>query len=166
MLMRRFWWIGAVLLAVVAAVVVVVWPRGGALPPPRARQYRDVNACLLTGARGLADAQAGAVWAGMEDASLATRVRVSYLAVPDPQTVANALPYAAALVQRQCRAVVAVGETEVAAAQASSARFPAVSFVLVGGRSGGSNVSIVTAGTASVRPDIARLVRKLVAEAK
>src|ERR1051326_1434273 len=93
--MKRSWW--WVPLAFGAAVVVggVGWSlipadNGRHLPPTRARAYRDVSACLLTGGRGIADPQAAAAWSGMEDASATTHARVTYLAVPDP---AGAAPY-------------------------------------------------------------------------
>ena len=60
---------------------VAVVAGGRALPPARARVYESVDACLLTGARGLSDPAAAQDWAGMEAASRATSARVSYLAV-------------------------------------------------------------------------------------
>ncbi|MGH3190248.1 MAG: hypothetical protein ACRDPY_35980 [Streptosporangiaceae bacterium] len=42
-------------------------------PAPSARQYLGFDACLLTGSRGLTGPQAAQAWAGMQDASLATR---------------------------------------------------------------------------------------------
>ena len=66
-------------------------------PAARARSYTDLQACLLTGERGLADPAAAALWAGMEQASLATHAKVSYLAVAGPQTSGNALPFLGSL---------------------------------------------------------------------
>jgi basic membrane lipoprotein Med (substrate-binding protein (PBP1-ABC) superfamily) len=147
---RRVRWIGGgVLLAVAVAttLVVVLANRGRQLPPPRARQYRDVDACLLTGPGGLADPQAGAVWAGMQDASLATKARVSYLSVVGPETEAAALPFAQSLIQRHCTVILAVGPVEVGAVAKEAPRYLAVKFVLIGGSGAGSNVSVVPAGS-------------------
>ena len=63
--------------AAVTGVLLVAHSSGSA--PPRARQYLAFNACLLTGSRGLAGPQAAQAWAGMQDASLATRAKVEYL---------------------------------------------------------------------------------------
>jgi hypothetical protein len=125
-------------------VVLVMRPHGRQLPPPRARVYRDVSVCLLTGSTGLADPLATAVWSGMEDASTATLIRVSYVAVAGPDTVANALPYAASLVQRRCTIIVAVGAAEVSATAQQAGQQVGIRFVLVGDGSASSNVSAVT----------------------
>ena len=112
-----------VLFGVCAAVVVVVgtglavsgaplpWsPSGGrVLPPTRARVYENVDACLLTGAQGLADPTAAQAWAGMEAASQATSARVSYLAVTGPATLAAAEPFAGSLLVQGCKVIVASG---------------------------------------------------------
>jgi hypothetical protein len=102
------------------------------LPPARARAYESVDACLLTGARGLADPTAAQVWAGMEDASRSTTVRVSYLAVTGPATEADAEPFVGSLLVRGCKVVVASGTAERAAALADAGRFGSVRFVVAG----------------------------------
>jgi basic membrane lipoprotein Med (substrate-binding protein (PBP1-ABC) superfamily) len=164
----RVWCIaGAVLVAValVTTLVVVLGHRGRQLPPPRARQYRAVDACLLTGSGGLADPPTAAVWAGMQDASLATRARVSYLPVVGPDTVAAALPFAQSLIQRHCAVVVAVGQVEVGAAAKEAPDHSDIRFVLVGGTAGGANVSVVAAGPRErVRPAVAEVVTRAVGQ--
>jgi hypothetical protein len=45
------------------------------------------------------------VWAGMQDASAATRVGVSYLAAEGDGSVGDVLPYLAGLLQRGCDVV-------------------------------------------------------------
>ena len=61
------------------------WSGGGQSPPPRARVYESVDACLLTGARGLADPVAAQAWAGLEDASKATSARSRPGRTPGPR---------------------------------------------------------------------------------
>ncbi|HYS36730.1 MAG TPA: hypothetical protein VEO01_13995 [Pseudonocardiaceae bacterium] len=138
---RRWWlWVGAA--AVVLGLTVwLVWPSPP--EPPRARPYLDYTACLLTDAQGVAGAAARPVWAGMEDASLATHARVQYLAVAGEPTVANALPYLNSLLQRRCAVVVAVGAAQVAAVNADAAKYPGVRFVAVGGPPAGGNVIVL-----------------------
>src|ERR1700761_9200785 len=86
--MRRWWWAGVAAVVVVAGLVPwLVWP---STPAPRARVYKAFTACLLTDSRGIAGPQAAPVWAGMQKASLATHVKVEYLAVVGPDTVDNA----------------------------------------------------------------------------
>jgi basic membrane lipoprotein Med (substrate-binding protein (PBP1-ABC) superfamily) len=113
----------------VGVVGWLVWPRP---EPPRARPYLAFTACLLTDEEGITGA-AAPVWAGMQEASLATRAKVQYLAVDGPSTVENVTPFLASLVQRRCDVVVAVGPAEVAAAQAAAGRASTTKFVLVSG---------------------------------
>jgi basic membrane lipoprotein Med (substrate-binding protein (PBP1-ABC) superfamily) len=136
---RRWVWVAAAAAVVVSAVVVWwVWPSRREVP--RARPYLDYTACLLTDGQGIAGVAARPVWAGLEDASLATHARVQYLAVVGESTVANALPYLSSLVQRRCAVVVAVGAAQVAAVNAAAAKYPGVRFVVVGGPADGGNV--------------------------
>ena len=114
------------------------WSAGGrALPPARARAYENVDACLLAGARGLADPTAAQVWAGMRDASKATTARVSYLAVTGPPTEAAAEPYIGSLLVQGCKVVVASGSAaERAAGLANAGKFSEVRFVVQGAAAG------------------------------
>lgn len=56
--------------AAMAAGLLVACSSGGpAGASSRARAYANVDACLLTGPRGVFDRAAAPVWAGMEDVS-------------------------------------------------------------------------------------------------
>lgn len=161
--MRRGWVIAAAGVVVAGGVAVAIWWPSGhddGLPPARARVYADFSACLLTGAQGLAAPGAGPVWAGLQDASGDTGVKVSYLAAEGPATEANYLPYVNSLVQRRCDVVVTAGEpgTTVAAAQAPA--HPAIRFVTVGPAAGAAaNVSPVRVSE-HLRDDVAAVVRQ------
>jgi basic membrane lipoprotein Med (substrate-binding protein (PBP1-ABC) superfamily) len=150
-----------VVLAVVAGLGVwVLWPTA---PAPRARQYLTSTACLLTDEQGLADQRAVPVWAGMQDASLASRVKVQFLPATGAVTAADMSPYLASLVQRHCDLIVAVGGLPVAAVTADAARYPNARFVAVGG--GASRANVTTVGDlspAGVRSRIGALVRAAV----
>jgi hypothetical protein len=136
------------------------WSAGGrTLPPPRARVYENVDACLLTGAQGLADPTAAQVWAGMEDASRATSARVSYLAVTGPATAAQAEPFAGSLLVGGCKVVVASGTAERSAALAEAARFSSVRFVVTGAAAGNPpNVTALAFTPAGLRAGVASAV--------
>jgi hypothetical protein len=113
------------------------WSAGArSLPSPRARVYESVDACLLTGSRGLADPAAAQDWAGMEEASRATSARMSYLAVTGPATVAGAEPFAGSLLVRGCKVIVASGAAERAAVLTEAAEFGSVRFVVTGPAAG------------------------------
>ncbi|HEV2370881.1 MAG TPA: hypothetical protein VGS19_01820 [Streptosporangiaceae bacterium] len=129
------WKVAACTLGAVAGLAVLVWLAWPSQTPDAAaptRQYLDASACLLTGAQGVAGDPQAAAWQGMENTSLATRVRVQYLAVRGPATAANARPYLASLLQRHCDVVLAVGPAQVAAVAAEAARFRSVRFITVG----------------------------------
>lgn len=129
------------LCVVATAVTVLAWPSNPAVPgAARVKQYANTRACLLTTSAGVSDPLAGAVWAGMQGASGATRAMVSYLPVPANATKSAALPYVASLVQRQCGVIVAVGPAQVAAATTEAARFHQVRFIVVSGDSASPNV--------------------------
>lgn len=153
------WGCVAVVLLAMGVVGWLVWPSGPDTSATRARQYRDVDACLLTGASGITQAEAAAVWSGLQEVSKQTAVRVSYLPVAGPATVKNARPFVATLVQRHCRAIVAVGAPEVSAAVAAAATTPTVAFVVVGSPAASSpnlvslspNTELSTAVAAAVR---------------
>jgi basic membrane lipoprotein Med (substrate-binding protein (PBP1-ABC) superfamily) len=153
--------IGAVLL-VLGGIAILAWPRGRELPPARAREYRDVDACLLTGPAGITDSQAATVWAGLQDASAATRVRVSYLAVVGPETQANALPFVQSLVQKNCSVIVATGPVEVGAAAGVARDHGEIHFVLIGGTRSGDNVVIVDSAADQLQGQVAGAVRTAV----
>jgi basic membrane lipoprotein Med (substrate-binding protein (PBP1-ABC) superfamily) len=149
---RNRWWIGvaAAGAAAVVAVVFLLLPGsapGRVLPPTRARAYTDFQACLLTDSGGIAQADAAPVWAGMEGSSTRTGAKVSYLSVAGPDTVGNAETYVNTLVERGCNVVLAVGDTQVAAAQARASAEPSVKFLLIGSASASS-----AANVASVQP--------------
>ncbi len=140
---RRWWvWAGAAVVVLGALVAWLVWPAPPE-PPPRARQYLEFTACLLTDAQGLAGPVAAPVWAGMQDASLATHAKVQYLTVSGDATVGNALPYLSSLVQRRCAVVLVVGPAQVEAVRVDASRYPQVRFVVVGGSGTGTNVTPV-----------------------
>ncbi len=166
--LRRFWWAAASAAAAAVAVALwLTWPSpglpGGAAPT---RQYLNFSACLLTDARGVAAGPAAAAWSGMQDASLATRARVSYLPVAGPATEADALPYLASLLQRHCGVVLAVGQAQAAAVAADAARFPRVRFITVGGSAGAPPVIKIAAPSAAyVRAAVSEALTDAVSQA-
>ena len=151
--------------AVVAGVVVAVafFPHGDGRPPvpdTRARRYTDVDACLLTGEKGVTTGPAAQVWQGMQDASLKTHARVSYVQVTGEQSAGNARPFLNGMLQSSCDVVVAVGRPEVAATATTASHHRKVGFVLVGtGKAAGSNVTAVRTGDA-LRADVAGAVER------
>ena len=167
-LLRRHRFLVAGVVVVVFAVVltVLLWPAPPTrtLPPTRARAYLAFDACLLTGAQGLADPATAPVWAGMQDASNATRAKVSYLSIAaGPDTLGNALPYLASLLQRHCDVILAVGSAEVAAVNQDAPGNPGTHFIEIGGSNSTANVSVVPSGSAAdVRKSVAGLITGLV----
>jgi basic membrane lipoprotein Med (substrate-binding protein (PBP1-ABC) superfamily) len=152
-----------VVLVLVGLGVWVLWPSAGPAPQPRARQYLAFTACLLTDGRGIAGQRAAPAWAGMQDASLATRVKVQFLPAAGAATAADASAYLASLVQRHCDLIVAVGEAPVAAVAADAAKYPDARFIAVGGVASAPNVTAVGAASGSqVRERVAALVRAAV----
>jgi hypothetical protein len=149
---------GAAVAGVVIGLLVSGRSGGGPVTQTRARVYANADACLLTGVAGIADPAVAPVWAGMEDASLATRVRTSYLTVTGPATEANALPFLGALLVRGCAVVVATGSAERAAALADAARFPAVKFVVFGAGKAPSNVTVLAVQASGVRTAVAGVI--------
>jgi basic membrane lipoprotein Med (substrate-binding protein (PBP1-ABC) superfamily) len=130
------------------------------LPDARARAYTDVDACLLTGERGVtAGTTAATVWQGMQDASAKTHARVSYAQVTGEQSTGNARPFLNGLLQRSCDVVLAVGGPEVTAAEETAPQYKQVDFVLVGGAHTGANVTAVGAGD-GLRADVAEAVER------
>ncbi|MEU9318567.1 BMP family ABC transporter substrate-binding protein [Streptomyces sp. NPDC048295] len=134
---RALWAAGGALLLAGCVLLGVRW-FGGTDPanPPdtRARQYRDFDACLLTGDQGIAaGSPAAPVWAGMQQGSADTRARVTYLPVMGEQTTANAQPHMNSLMQRGCGIVLAVGPAQREAARTAAKRHPETPFVVIGG---------------------------------
>ncbi|MCG5441149.1 hypothetical protein NIE79_000085 [Micromonospora sp. NIE79] len=117
-----------------------LWPT--AEPEPRQREYRAETACLLTGTAGVAAPEARPVWTGMQEASLATQVKVQFLEVDGPQTGENAETFLASLVQSRCGVILAVGEAPVQGVGTTAARFPAAKFVAFGAATPGPNVVV------------------------
>ncbi|MGW2651791.1 BMP family ABC transporter substrate-binding protein [Streptomyces sp. NPDC001393] len=148
--------IGVVVLA--GGVVGGLLATGGGGTAPRARQYSASDACLLTDSHGVRGSRAAVVWAGMEDASLATHTKVSSLPVFGPAAVANAVPYVNTLVQRHCDVVLAVGDTQTAAVEQVAPRNPKVRFVVVGGGRVLRNVAVLS-GAAGARVAVAHVVK-------
>jgi hypothetical protein len=140
---RLRWWLGLAAAALLVAVLLVWALRPAPTQQPRARQYLSFTACLLTDAREVAGPDAAPVWAGMQEASLATRAKVQYLSVAGPQTVENALPFLSSLAQRRCDLVFAAGAVPVGAVRQGASTFPGTHFVVVGTGVPGPNVSTV-----------------------
>ncbi|MEV7330774.1 hypothetical protein [Micromonospora sp. NPDC093244] len=138
---RPLWWPVAAFGLVVAVVVGwALWPEGE--PEPRQRDYRAETACLLTGSGGVAAPEARPVWTGMQEASLATLVKVQFLEVDGPQTGENAETFLASLVQSRCGVILAVGDAPVRAVRPTAARFPSARFVAFGAATPGPNVVV------------------------
>ncbi len=173
---RRGRWVTGgtvVALAAVVGAVVLLGEESGP-PDPRAREYRDVNSCLLTGEQGIiAGTPAAPVWAGMQKASLETRTRATYVPVMGEQSAQNALPHLNSLLQRQCDVVVAVGESQVEVARSEAGNHRAIRFVVVGGPEAAEpdgkapqgtpgNVTVVAEAGDGLEDRIARIVQKAV----
>jgi hypothetical protein len=99
----------------------------------------------------------------MQDASLATRAKVQYLAVPaGAPTAAGARPYLASLLVRKCGAVVATGPAQVAAVAADARRYGSVRFAVVGGRATASNVTAMPSSPGAMRSAVTAWVTSAV----
>jgi basic membrane lipoprotein Med (substrate-binding protein (PBP1-ABC) superfamily) len=159
--LRKRWYFvafGAVVLGAVATWIL--WPSPKPEEQPRARQYLEFTACLLTDDQGITGPTGQPVWAAMQDASLATLAKVQYLSVAGPQTESNALPFANTLAQRHCDLIFAAGSAPAAAVRTAANSFPAVRFYVVtadapaAGAANPSNVRAVrTQDVASVIKD-------------
>lgn len=147
----------AVLLAVVAWLA---WPGPAPGEPPRAREYRDYDLCLLTDQSGIQGDAAAKVWQGMQTVSLETKSRVSFLPVMGEQTEAVASQFVATQVQQSCDVIVAVGGPQVSAVGRDAAKYPGVRFVVVGAPSvtGGANLANAEADAGSVAARVRALV--------
>jgi basic membrane lipoprotein Med (substrate-binding protein (PBP1-ABC) superfamily) len=150
---------GAGALAVLTAFGVMPWYHSGrALPPARARAYKNLDACLLTGSKGLAGTTAAQEWAGLENASRATDDQVSYLAAAGPATEADAAPYVGSLLDRGCKVIVAAGAPERAAVLAAAAGNPATRFVVPGPAQGPANLTALPFTTSGLTTAITTAV--------
>ncbi|MGE5285612.1 MAG: hypothetical protein ACM3ML_00090 [Micromonosporaceae bacterium] len=149
----------AVLVAGCVALAVVL----SLGPAPRARQYLAWTACLLTDAHGVAGRPAATVWAGMQEASLATRAQVEYLPVVTGSTAAAAQPFLNSLAARQCKVIIGAGPAPSAAVAASARRYPAIRFAVVGGKAAGRNVTQLAGTADAVRSAVDSLVTSAVA---
>lgn len=143
-------------MVLIVVSVFLLWPDGG--EEPRAREYRDVTACLLTDSAGVQSAEVNPVWAGMQDASLKTLGQARYLSIGGDQDVANARSYVNTLILGNCAVIVAAGRLPVQAVAAVAREHPNQRFVIV--VSGGStpasdtgNVSVISA----LDPDATRV---------
>jgi basic membrane lipoprotein Med (substrate-binding protein (PBP1-ABC) superfamily) len=158
---------GAVIVAVAVAVTGYLLSRTDTkrqVPDTRARHYKDVDACLLTGKDGItAGTTAAEVWQGMQDASLKTHARVSYVPVTGEQSAANARPYLNGLLQRSCDVVVATGRPELTAATQTAPQHQKVDFVLVGDAgadsTGAKNITVTRVGD-GLRAEVAGVVER------
>jgi basic membrane lipoprotein Med (substrate-binding protein (PBP1-ABC) superfamily) len=163
---RRWQAAGAAgLLAIgLVAVAVTLLARGSSPQvPTHASQYTASTACLLTGSRGISAAPASTVWAGMEDASLATHAKSTYLTVNGPDTVANAVPYANSLIEGGCDVVLAVGTSQTGALTQIATRNPKTNFVIVSDSTGFATANLKTIGLAAdTRGQVKRTVESLV----
>lgn len=155
--------VAAVVLTAAAAAAWLLWPR--AAPVPRARQYLNVSACLLTDPGGVVAGAAGApVWTAMESASRSTHVMVSYLPDTGPGDVA---PMLNTLVLRQCGVIVTAGTPADAVIAVAKAN-PRQRFLLVTAAgdfapAAPSNAVVVSSAAAAARVDQA--LRALAAQA-
>jgi basic membrane lipoprotein Med (substrate-binding protein (PBP1-ABC) superfamily) len=160
--------LAAAVAAVVVAILVFVTTRedGNPAPDPRARQYRDFTACLLTDDKGIAGAAAAPVWAGMQDASGSTRAKVQYVPVMGAQTPQNAAPFLNGLAQGRCQVILAVGPAATGAVGDAAKRFPKSQFAVVNGKASGGNVSSVDGSPPdAVRPAVRDFVERKAREA-
>ncbi|MFD0517512.1 type 1 periplasmic-binding domain-containing protein [Paractinoplanes durhamensis] len=124
----------AVVAAITGFAVWVLWP------DPRQREYVDAKACLLTDEKGILGEPAKTVWSSMKDASVETLVRVQYLQVTGPQTVANAETYLNTLTLSHCGMIVAAGQAQIDSVNRHAGENLDIQFVTVDGGTGATNV--------------------------
>jgi hypothetical protein len=143
---RRRWLAGGAVVVAGAAAVLgwALWPDE---VDPRARVYTEATACLLTPADGVSGREAAPVWAGMQEASLATRGKVQFLEVDGPPAREQAVTYLATLAGGGCDLVLTVGKAQNDALTASAASYPKVSFVMIGAGKEQNNVSVIAVDT-------------------
>jgi basic membrane lipoprotein Med (substrate-binding protein (PBP1-ABC) superfamily) len=154
---------GALALALLVAGIVLLVSPASPQAPVRARQYTTSQACLLTDSRGITSPPAATVWAGMEDASLATHAMVTYLSAYGPATAANAIPYANSLIERHCDVVLAVGAPQTGALSQIAPHTPKAYFVIVGSGTNFATANLKTVGlSADTRSQVKQTVEALV----
>lgn len=166
---RRGWAVGGVALLALGLTGAWLFVDGehDTPPDPRARQYQDFNACLLTGEKGITQGTlAASVWEGMQKASLETRARVTYVPVMGAQSVGNVRPFFNSLIQRQCDVVLAVGVPQVQVTQTAAGKHPSVRFVVVDEESGAKaerpgNVTVAQPG-GELKETVAEVIRQVV----
>ena len=146
-------------LAIVAVALItwLVWPTSEE-PAPRERRYQAFTACLLTDEHGLQGDLARAAWAGMQQVSVAERVRVQYLAVSGEQSVNNAVAYFNGLATQHCSVIVAAGEPAIGAMMRGKARFPDIRYVALGPGADGSVTTVATTSPDSIKTNIASII--------
>jgi len=162
----RLWLWAATAVVVVVAAGFTTWTLWPHSPTPRARQYLNVTACLLTGPSGVAPGTSAApVWTAMQSASVATHVMVSYL--PDTGS-ADAGPMLNALVQRRCGVIIATGGLTAEVSRAGQAD-PHQRFLLVstpGARPARPAPNTVVVPAAQAPERIGQTLRALAAHAQ
>ncbi|WP_435189077.1 BMP family ABC transporter substrate-binding protein [Streptomyces sp. bgisy126] len=166
---RAGWALASVLVVALGLLGLWLFTGGeGSDGPPdaRARQYRDFDACLLTGEKGVvAGGPAAPVWEGMQAASEdeGRHIRVTFVPVMGEQSEANARPFLNGLVQRSCEVVVASGAPQAAVAEEAAAKNPKVRFVTVGRAGGAERDNLVRlADGPGVKEEVARTLARLV----
>ncbi|MFE5734002.1 BMP family ABC transporter substrate-binding protein [Streptomyces sp. NPDC056528] len=166
---RTGWALASVLVVVLGLLGLRLFTGGeepGTPPDTRARQYRDFDACLLTGERGVvAGGPAAPVWEGMQAASEdeGRHIRVTFVPVMGEQSEANARPFLNGLVQRSCEVVVASGAPQAAVAEEAAAKNPEVRFVTVGRDGGAEHDNLVRlADGPGVKERVAEALARLV----
>jgi hypothetical protein len=159
----------AVTVGVVAVVTgLALWPSGHRPGDggPQARRYLDATACLLTDRHGIVPGTSGApVWQAMQKASLATQVRVTYLADTGQSGASVLLD---TLMRRQCGVIITTG-TPAASVLKAAKTDRRQDFVLVAatgaaGFVGTSNAVVVSPAGAPARIDQA--IRVVAAQAR
>jgi hypothetical protein len=154
---------GVAALILLGITTWLIWPTTNTPPAPRERQYLDFTACLLTDQHGIQGPDAAPVWAGMQEASLATHAKVQYLSVTGPQTSENAATFLAGLTQGRCHLVFAAGETPTTAVRQNAQKFAAVTFYAVGNGTDTANLKhVTTTSTADVQKAVIRAITEAV----
>ncbi|MFD7320816.1 BMP family ABC transporter substrate-binding protein [Streptomyces sp. NPDC059875] len=161
---RAGWTVASAAVVVLGLLAVWLFVGGGqdGPPDPRARQYKDFDACLLTDEKGIVTgAPAAPVWEGMQQVSGETRIRVTFVPVMGEQSAKNVQPFFNGLMQRQCDVVLASGAPQVKAVEEGAGKYPKVRFVVVDGSKGAGNVALVTSGK-GLKSAVADAVRQAV----